>query len=346
MPASLLSVNGALRSLYESASTTDRRSQGYEALGLGKPVVLRYLRFFLKFEKVEPGNNQELMVSTFAKTEEQKPGAAEAINVFDRDVPIDAETRSLEVTDLGGAAYGHELIYYARAYLGESIRLSTKVMELDRFSNKELEEIQATIGSVAGLPFFAEFLPYAALASSATRLFGKVVDLLNRDDAIIDEHKLDLHFERANARKLQAGRIVCVPHPAVEEEEILAEGRYRLSPQNVLIDRESGAPYTEHSYFVLQVNSERHDVYDDFDYTRDAAALLERTNRGGDPVDYARSVRDTFRSVHDMRAIREIEDLSLDAGAPDVDERIRALYRSMSPEVKRIYQRRVEELIG
>jgi len=80
MPASVLSVNGKLRSLYDRATLSEPRSTGYTALDIGKPLIVQYLYFFLKHPRPEKKN--ELMISTFIKAKETKERAAEAINFF------------------------------------------------------------------------------------------------------------------------------------------------------------------------------------------------------------------------------------------------------------------------
>ncbi len=48
--ASLLSVNGKLRSLYYQAGVEEDRASGYKVIDIGEPLVMRYLYFFLNFK--------------------------------------------------------------------------------------------------------------------------------------------------------------------------------------------------------------------------------------------------------------------------------------------------------
>ena len=84
MGASLLSINGELRSLFDRATLEEERSQGYKKIEIGKPIIIRYLYFFLQHKRPERKN--ELMISTFVKATETKSAAAEAINFFDKDI--------------------------------------------------------------------------------------------------------------------------------------------------------------------------------------------------------------------------------------------------------------------
>ncbi len=341
MDASLLSINGKLTSLYRRATSDDVRSSGYREVGIGRPLMIRYLYFFLKYNTKESKN--ELMISTFLKIREKKKVAAETVNFFDSEVIFDSNGQ-LRITDFGAARYGHPLCYYARSYLGESIYLTTKIMELDKVDQKIVDAIQGGIGTIAGLPAFAEFLPYAVGASVGVSLFQNIIDLFNRDDAIVRGHNLDLHFGLQNVRQLQSGRIVCIP--GREEKEFLEGEKYELTPDNRLVDVNSGQEFTENSYFVIQINASANNRLESFNYMAGAADLLKQTNRGGDTAAYIARVVDLFRGYNDLAAMQEIEDLAIDVDEDGVKEKVKALHRSMSRETRVLYRDRVKNLIG
>ncbi|WP_430931734.1 hypothetical protein [Saccharicrinis sp. 156] len=72
---SLLSVNGKLRSPYYEPGEQEVRNQAYIPVEIGKPLVVRYLYFFLKLDNAN-SKHQEIMVSTFVKTEEEKKSSS------------------------------------------------------------------------------------------------------------------------------------------------------------------------------------------------------------------------------------------------------------------------------
>lgn len=341
MAASLLSVNGKLHSLFDSATVSEKRSQGYKQAELGQPLIVRYLYFFLVHQG--QGSKNELMISTFVKAAETKGGAAEAINYFNTDARFD-KNNHLRIKDFGAERYGHPLCYYSKSYLGESLYLTTKIMELDKVDATVVKAIQRGIGTVTSMPAFAEFLPYAAGASVGVALFQKLIDLFNRDDAIVAGHDLDLHFALANVRHLQSGRIVCVNDK--EESDFLSAGRYELSQDNRLIDMTSGLEYSASSYFVLQIDSKPNSKLESFDYFLGASDLLKRTNRGGDATEIVTNIVNLFQGYSDLHAIRQIEELSIDAGDEDVQKKIRAWHKSMSRDIRTLYLARVKELTG
>ena len=341
MGASILSVNGELGSLFDRATLEGKRSQGYKKIEIGKPIIVRYLYFFLKHKKPEKKN--ELMISTFVKAAETKSAAAEAINFFDKETVFDAN-KSLRITDFGAECYGHPLCYYSKSFLGESLYLTTKIMELDKVDDKVVSAIQKGVGKVASLPMFAEFLPYLAGASAGLSLFRKLLDLFNQDDVIIKGHDLDLHFNLENVRYLQSGRIICIPDK--EEGYFLKNAKYKLLPNNKLVEKTSGKEYTETSYFVIQVDSKANKKLENFDHYAGAADLLSQTNRGGNPTEIVSTVVELFRGANDIAVIREIEDLSLDSGEEEVKKKIMALYKSMSNETRGLYKDRVKEITG
>ncbi len=343
MPANVLSVNGTLKSLYDLATVTEPRASGYKPIEIGKPLVARYLRVFVKWENKNK-SDQELMISTHVKTTEEKQGAAEAINYFNPEAEF--VNGEFELVDFGAQWYGHELCYYTKAYLGESIRFTSRVMELDSLDNKAVNAIKTGITAIAGLPSFASFLPYTALATAGANVSQKLVNLFDKDDVLLRGQDLDLHFNKANSRLLQSGRIVCVADPkgsTLTEADIL--GQYELTRDNRLVHVESKVEYTNSIYLVLQVNQEKNALYNDFDYFQGAAELLARTNRGGD----AREFVDTFVSMAqaftDVDAIRQIEELALDVDEDDVRSRLAALAKHMSPDMKKLYHDRLKEIL-
>jgi len=341
MSASLLSVNGKLRSLFDSATISEERAYGYKQVEIAQPLIVRYLYFFLKHKGREAQN--ELMISTYVKAAETKEGAAEAINYFDTDAKFD-KNNHLRIKDFGAERYGHPLCYYTKSYVGESLYLTTKIMELDKVDTKVVNAIQKGIGTITSMPAFAAFLPYAAGASVGVSLFQKLIDLFNQDDAIVAGHDLDLHFALENVRHLQSGRIVCINKK--EESDFLSGGKYELSQDNRLIDMGTGNEYTDSSYFVIQVDSKPNKKLESFDYYFGASDLLKQTNRGGDPAEIVTTIVNLFKGYKDLAAIKEIEDLSIDAHDEEVKKKIRAYHKSMSRDIRSLYLERVRELTG
>ncbi len=348
MPANLLSVNGALKSLFDPASVTEHRSAGYKDIEIGKPLVARYRRIFVKWGN-ETKEDQELMISTHVKTTEEKSGAAEAINYYNPEAEF--SSGEFHLSDFGAQHYGHELCYYTKSYLGESIRFTSRIMELDKSDKQITEAIKGGISTVVGLPSFASFLSYAALVSAGVDVFQKIVDLFNKDDVILSGHDLDLHFNQANARHLQSGRIVCISDPkndSVSEDEFL--GKFELTLDNQLVSTDSNADYTDSTYFVLQLNCEKNPLYEDFDYLQNAAELLAQTNRGDDPGEFVDNIVSMAKAFNDVDAVRQIEDLVLDIGDPDTgaeaQKKIRALAKHITPDIRRLYQDRLTKILS
>lgn len=348
MPANLLSVNGVLKSLFDPASVTAPRSTGYKKIEIGKPLVARYRRIFVKWgDKTE--SDQELMISTHVKTTEEKSGAAEAINYYNPEAEF--SEGEFHLSDFGAQHYGHELCYYTKSYLGESIRLTTRIMELDSLEDETIKAIQGGLSTVAGLPSFASFLPYAALASAGITVFQKIVDLFNKDDVILPGHDLDLHFNQANTRHLQSGRIVCISDPEAGED--VSEGQfinnYGLTFDNRLVCVDSNVEYKKSTYFVLQLNCEPNRLYENFDYFQSTAELLAQTNRGGDPREFVDTIISMAKAFNDVDAVRQIEDLALDISDPEAkteaQEKIRALAKHITPDIRMLYQDRLKEIL-
>ncbi len=358
--ASLRSVEGNLESLYGQLGAGEKLSPGYKPLRIGEPLVARYLRFFIKFESKEYKN--EIMISTYVKTAEEKQGASEAINYYNPEMvlksgfkkwlrnrfksPRSNEEVSFQVADFGAQRYAHELIYYTRSYFGESLRLTTKIMELDKVDDEIVKAIREGISTVAGMPAFVEFLPYTALASKGTEIIAEIANTFNEDDVIVGSHDLDLHFKRNHDKKLQSGRIVCIPKR--DEGEFL--GEYKLRPDNVLVAGD-GKEYTASSYYVLQINNEENKLYEKFDHFQRAAELLKKTNRGGDLGEVIDTIVNVSQGYSDMDATRKIEalipkmDTKDDEKRKEVKEKIKAHYNSMSQDMQKLYKLRMDEIL-
>ena len=336
----LFSVNGELRDLYAEAAD-EPRAHGYAPVAIGQPLLIRYLHFHLR----HPGRegDHELLISTFLKADENKNAAAEAINYFDDEARF--EGGALTIRDFGGEKYGHPLVYYSKSYRGESLYLTTRIMELDGVDGATRRALRGNLTTLGGLPMFAQYLPLLAAGGAAAGLVARLVGLFNRDDAIVDGHDLDLHFDRMHARRLQSGRILCVPRSPAPKAELAAG--YRLRPDNVLAARDDEtAAFDAASYFVLQIDARRNRALEDFDHFVGAADLLAKTNRGGAAADVLNEVVDVARKAADVDALLDIEKLALDAGEARVRQEIRAIYKSLSPEIQALYGPRTREILG
>lgn len=355
----LFSVDGVLHDLYEEPSAADAahpdgkgggkgggrdaapRARGYAPVAIGQPLLIRYLHFHLR----HPGGEgrHELLISTFLKADENKSAAAEAINFYDDTARF--EGGALTIRDFGGEKYGHPLVYYSKSYRGESLYLTTRIMELDRVDGATRKALRGSLTTLAGLPMFAQYLPLVAAGGAAAGVLARLVNLFNRDDAIIDGHDLDLHFGRMHARRLRSGRILCLPRSPESKGDIL--GRYRLRADNVLVERDDeDAAYDGASYFVLQVDARRNRALEDFDHYVGAADLLAKTNRGGGAAEVLNEVVDVARKAADVDAVLDIEKLAVDAGDDRVRQEIRAIYKSLSPEIQALYGRRTREILA
>jgi len=337
--ASLLSVNGELKGMYYIPNEEEARSIGYEPVKIGYPLVVRYLRFFLNHPKSKNKTNEELMISTFVKTAEEKQGAAEAVNYYNPETEF--KNGIAKLADFGGKCYGHELCYYTKSYLGESIRLTTKIMELDN-PDQKIEAISDGIQKIGSMPIFVEYLPYVASAKAATDIIGRIWKMLDRDDPIVKGLDLDLFFKRTHSRKLQSGRIVCIKDK--NDEEII--NRFRLDEKNRLIQKENGKEYTETSYYVIQINSEHNQLYEGFEHFQKAAELLAKTNRGGNMQELVQTLVDSVQDYNDINNIQRIENLRYDTDVPGINQKIKALFKSLSPQLKELYKPTYDKIIS
>ena len=282
------------------------------------------------------------MISTFLKSGEQKNAAAEAINYYNRGASF--SNGALTIRDFGGEKYGHPLVYYSKSYRGESLYLTTKIMELDSVSNDTKSAIEKGLTTVGGLPMFAEYIPFLSVARVASGIITSLLNLFNRDDHIVSGHDCDLHFRYMHERQLQSGRILCLPQSPLPKNTLINE--YELRRDNVLVHK-TGTEYTDTSYFVIKVDARQDRDLEDFEHFVGAADLLAETNRGGTVTEIVDEVVALARKAADIDAIRDMERLSReDDDNADSEKQIKALYKSLSPEVQAIYEKRKDEILA
>ncbi len=357
--ASLLSINGELATLYNVPGGDTRRSTGYVQVDLGRPIVVRYLRRVIRIDPRQSRDRDKLLVSTWVKTREEKAPVAEAVTYYnDNAQSLFDDNGIADLEDFGGRTYGHELCYYAKSYRGESIRLTSSVQELDRsnFGNLAKALGQVAAGGATRFPALIPLLPYITAGVSFAKLLTDVFNFMNRDD-VISTQDLDLHFDRPHARRIQSGRIVCIPDSEHDEDFFLqrTDGLplYRLGDDNRLLERRGTGdavewrPYTAESYFVLQIDARPHTLYENFDHYKGAAEILAATNRSEGPgADVVALTAGLMSNAADIAAIRRIESLSINAADETVAKKIIAEYAALSSDVQLIFRERLNQILN
>lgn len=341
----LLSVNGELRKLaYDPQIDNEERSTGYKPVAIGQPLVIRYLNFFLCEERsnILQKKNQ-IMISTYVKVKDEKKGAAEAINYYNpEENSEDKNTISIDAFG-GGEHYGHELIYYTPSYLGESVRMTTRVMELNNVNDDFTDVLNSGISTVAGLPAFSALLPYATTAQVGVKLVAGLINFIKKDNPIFEPNDIALHFRRNNSQRIQSGRIVCID---ASDSGTFLGNKYSLTTDNRLVktdgkkyDKNKNYPkYKDSSYYVLQIDSTQED-YEDFEHYQNAAELLGKTNRQSklvNPQAVVSKLVEAFSAYNDRKYSKRIRALSRD-NTPESQETIRALYKLLSSDMQQLY---------
>ena len=335
----VISINKQLRDSYENYD--DVREKNYKKIQIGEPLIMQYCRFFLNSEDL--GNNNQLLISTFRKKEELRAGS-EAFNYYNPKQK--ATDGKIDMSDFGGENYGHNLCYYTKSYLGESIFFTTKIVEADRGDWKILNDIQGGITSFGSLPILAQYLPYLTIIDEGFNLFTKLIKYLDKDD-IIYKQPVDLHFNKINLRQLQSGRYVLVK--SMGKKEII--DTLKLENDNRLYYKKTNKPFIKSSYFVIRINSEEHQQYDNFDYHQDMAAMIETLNRKKliNTKDIIEDFVNMYQSYNDIKTAREIKSnitkhIILGNTSPDNLNYIQALYSSLSAENQALHASLMKEL--
>jgi hypothetical protein len=340
MPSIVISVNGELRDAFKPVPDGDAHSTPYIKVGLNQPLTVEYRRISI----LKTGSSKrKLMVSTYFKTTEEKNAAAEAVSYYAPAAEFAANGR-FTLIHFGAKDYGHPLCYYTRAFAGETLRLTVYPSELHKVDNNTVKALNSSISTVAGLPMFAQFLPYITMAKAGVNVFAGLLNFFKHDD-VYSSISCDLHFNQADALILQSGRFVCVPDidggAAVTDATLI--GHYKLNSDSELASISDGSEFPG-SYYVVSVNAIEEKGYEKFDYFQNAAALLDLTNRGGDLGSLLNQVTTYGSSFNDMETVKRIEALQPHASDADVKKQAAALFQTLSADMKLIYQDRFKSL--
>ena len=119
---------------------------------------------------------------------------------------------------------------------------------------------------------------------------------------------------------------------------------FKLNAKNRLVDTE-GKLYTQTPYFVIQVNSETQSGYDDFEYFQNAAELLAMTNRPDGIKDFVETAALGFKTYSDIATINQMEDMQDDLDNPESLKKFKALFKTMSSDVKDLYRNKYKEIL-
>ena len=337
-----ITQNGILRSMFEELPVNDAdtpRSQQYDPVAIGQPLVVEYVYLQLAPSK-NPGKDDEVLISSLVKTEEKRNAAAEAITAFRTGVNF--QKGPFQLDDWGGADYGHPLCYYSGSYLGEAVRITTRASEIEGEIVDALEKVRTGVSSVSGLPIFMEFLPFILGISKGVEIISKVVGFFDKDEILLRDQSVDLEFDRTHARRLQSGRVVCVP--AYNDEKPLIKSGLKLNVQSRLVDA-SDKEY-DGSYFVLRINRKKMREYEDFDHFQGAAAILALTNREEDVVQASVSTLvEIARGVDALRTVSDIEELYHDRDEAEAKAQIKALFKLLPRELQNAYEKRLEGVL-
>ncbi len=337
-----ITQNGTLRSMFDELPVDDAdtpRSQQYDPVDIGQPLVVEYL--YIQLAPTHGGGqDDEVLISSLVKTEEQREAAAEAITAFRKG--INFSTGPFQLDDWGGAQYGHPLCYYTGSYLGEAVRITTRASEIDGEIVRALERVRTGVSSISSLPIFMEFLPFVLGVNTGLKIVSRVSRLFKKDEILLRDQSVDLEFDRTHARRLQSGRVVGVP--AFSDDQALIDSGLKLTKQSRLIDA-NDQDYAG-SYFVLRVNRKKMRKYEDFDHFQGAAAILALTNRQEDVVQASvDALVEIARGVDALRTITDIEELYHDRDEDEVQAQIKALFKLLPRELQIAYEKRLEGVL-
>lgn len=306
----LFSIGGKLVNPRRIPGKEEQRSKGYTPVTKGGAVSVKYLYFHISVVGGFFGRFFQLLITTFCKTEEEKNPAREVITVWDPKCRPEKKGKwwkgpiewLIRFGNFGADNVAHELIYYTKSYDGSSIKISTRMREVNHRVRKMLPQVnevmQHALSFFGKIPILSGVLPFIAAGSDA--LMKALAELIS-DTNILLGHDYDLFFNQAHRNRLQEGRHVCIPGETSEQYMI---DTYRLDDRNRLVDAE-GVEYRG-VYFVIQVDGKEQPEYEMFDYFQSAGEILSLTQDG---VNFLPVLKETAVYIHDARLLRRIFEL-------------------------------------
>lgn len=332
----------AFVSVYERPEIKRNQQEQYDSLEIGKPLLIQYLRFHFNKPLELSEFKNEVIVTTQIKTEPTKMPAPEMVNYYNPNVI--AMDGILNVDNIGGDKYGHELCYYDPSYKGQNIRMTVKALELDKFQVKDQNVIKQSISKFTSLPYLSTLKVPDNILEHGLEIAGMVYNSLNKDDVLFAPHDMDLFYNHINRPHLRSGRYLLIKDPIdIEKYHLDVENRLCLGDKIV----------SDFTYIVLQVNNHTMDAYKEFDLFQESSKFLELMNRDygiETYIDNLTKMVSDYKDIDMMMKAKKIlskykHDGVLNKPEAKEDRQLLLAYiNSMSTEMKSMFEETLEIL--
>jgi hypothetical protein len=323
--SNFISINGALSSPYVRRPADGK----YKEAGVGQPLCVELIH--MAFGNVKDWwGKAEVLVSSWAKTGASALPGPRLVNLMrGRISPFD------HISDLGGAEYGHTLVYYTPSYGGETLRFSTEFLEIDKLGRNGVAKLGSAMKSLSVLPLFAPQFSYLVLVPEILELGKKLYELFNRNDLTMLEH-MDMSFKDPNSSLLTSGRFVMVKgnqNPAAFADKFMLADDNRLTTKSGVPAEQAGM---EAPYAVLRINAIQKDEYKDFEATSAAQEILDKVMNQPVSKELADLVEDGVKAVKEHDAVKAVLGLKKQLDKEAVDETKTELRQAIENELKKL----------
>jgi len=291
-------------------TTTDDTDPAYASLEIGKPLAIQLLTFFPGKNIQEWGGKAEILISSELRVGPRNEPAPRFINMFLRGYPF---RDALPITEWGGDVFGDPMMYYAKAYAGQEVRMTLRGVEVDRVGKKTWEGVTGTITSLGSLALFAAGAQYLAAAGLLARVANTLTNALVKNDKLAVKRQ-DFSFDQPNRHRLKAGRYLMwkggpTAHKMRDGFRLAGDGDE--NPNSLVQQANPELRYDLTPYFVLQVDGSAYPEYDNFAIGRGSAALLEEWGdvKGG-AAQLFNTVQEIAAQVNDAKNLGKIANLT------------------------------------
>lgn len=294
----------------------------------GKPLYIRYSNFHLNLKDVSD-RKTKVLITTQAEADEKITKAPPFVTRWDDEAGANIPVYNFR--DWGAARAGHPMIFYSKAYLGETVRFTTYVWEIDKADEELFSAIGNLLDTGSSLPVFLDLVPTLGAAKLALNLLKGVINWIDKDDPVIRGKDIDL----GSTRLLRPGRYVV--SIGIGEQDLIANHKL----DGLQLKTKAGADVTS-SYFTFDVLSQAQPKLEKFDQFAGAAEVLARTNRGasGGAKEGVELAAEALGAYSDFKILDDIDINKRDK------KRLEALRKRLSPGMQRALEAYLDDLIA
>ena len=311
---------------------TQKVSTKENQIDIAQPVTMEYRRIHICSPKFDTFGKSEVMIVSHIRNAQKKERSMENIVYSDNDVKP-KKINGLETFSVGPfdtSKYGHPVFFHTPGYQGTVLTITTKMWELD--SPSKFAEFMEKI--TAGLGLIQAVSPYFVIIDRVFNVATSVICGQIDHDELAPSHTLEFRLND-HERPFVSGKYVCVPAlESLKQKYDLLENYY--IEDNLLVNSEMQE--YPHTYFIIEVSTNKRDDLADFDFTASSAELMKNFQPSLNDTNSDELIK-VNKESYDFQLIQLVID-SYEKWIDDEDDdgsKLLALYRQLRGESKKMF---------